>query len=144
MTAKIDSFSGEHAILSNFHSAIVELDGIYFPSVEHAYQAAKTLDTDVRRKIAKMSAGQAKRAGRSVKLRPNWEEIKVNVMWDLLVQKFQFNNGFGFWLLGTGDAELIEGNHWGDTYWGVCRGEGQNMLGILLMARRDEIMKARS
>jgi N-glycosidase YbiA len=135
----IDSFSGKYAFLSNFHSAVVELDGVHYPTVEHAYQAAKTLNPTERAEIRVVSAGQAKRLGRKVKIRPDWEAIKVDVMWNLLVQKFQRNNGFGIWLVNTGDAELVEGNHWGDTYWGVCKGEGLNMLGHLLMARRAEL-----
>ena len=139
---RIDSFTGEYAFLSNFSSSIVELDGRYYPTVEHAYQAAKSLDKQDRAKILLLGsteAGKAKRLGRTFRLRPDWDDIRVDVMYTLLCQKFKRNSGLGIWLVETGDAELIEGNHWGDTFWGVCNGIGDNMLGNLLMARRAEL-----
>lgn len=141
---RIDNFglTNEWSILSNFHSAVVTLDGVHYPTVEHAYQAAKTLDPKWREKVrACQYPGQAKRVGRTVPLRPDWEDIKVDVMRELLAQKFTTRNGFGAALLSTGDAELVEGNTWNDRFWGVCNGEGLNMLGILLMARRSELQE---
>lgn len=139
MPAVIDRFDGEHRWLSNFAPAFVLLDGKPFQSVEHAYQAAKSLDPD-ERDIVSLAAtpGKAKRLGRNIELRPDWGQAKVPIMLGLLRQKFR-QPRFKSLLLGTGDATLIEGNHWGDTFWGVCKGKGQNMLGKLLMQVRQEI-----
>lgn len=110
-----------------------------FPSTEHAYQAAKTLDMAARSAIQALpTCGQAKRAGQQLALRSDWEQVKRDVMLDLQRQKYAVPELRSL-LDATGDAELIEGNTWGDTYWGVCRGVGQNWLGRLLMQVRDEI-----
>ena len=136
----ITSFTGEYRFLSNFFPAVVTLDGETYPSVEHAYQAAKTTSPIAREAIRTCpKPGQAKRNGRMVQLRPDWEEIKLDVMRDLLWQKFQHYD-LREQLLATGDRRLIEGNHWNDTFWGVCRGVGQNWLGVLLMEIREEML----
>lgn len=135
----INAFDGEYRFLSNFLTAYVEYDHNTYKSVEHAYQAAKTLDYDYRAKIHyALTAAEAKKLGRRTPLREDWEEIKVDVMKQLLVEKFQFPV-LRKKLLETGDQELVEGNWWGDTFWGVCNGIGQNMLGKLLMEVREEI-----
>lgn len=129
-------FFGEFSFMSNFTGAKVTLDGRAFPSVEHAFVAAKTLDQKLRIKAANtLTPGQVKRLGRTFVLRPDWEEIKVDVMRDLLMQKF-VQQPFHWMLLQTGDRRLEETNTWGDTFWGVCNGVGQNMLGRLLMEIR--------
>ena len=134
----IDSFTGENRFLSNFWPAEVELDGMIFPTVEHAYVAAKTLDMEERRKIqAVATPGQVKRLGRKLVLRPDWEDVKLFVMEDLVRQKFQHAD-LRQLLLATGDQELVEGNTWGDTFWGVCFDVGLNHLGLILMEVRDE------
>jgi ribA/ribD-fused uncharacterized protein len=135
----IDSFSGPYAFLSNFCMHPVHLDGRLYPSVEHAYQAAKALDPKLRVRFQlPIQGAHAKRLGRKVRLRADWENVKNRVMLTLLREKFS-DESFGKNLLATGDARLVEGNTWGDTYWGVCRGEGQNMLGFLLMQVRYEL-----
>ena len=135
----ITSFSGPFRFLSNFHPSEVTLDGDKYPSVEHAYQAAKSLDQDHRVKLRSgCTSAVVKRLGRSVEMRPDWEEVKVGVMLDLLRQKFAPGTALGQQLDATGDRELVEGNWWGDTFWGVCRGVGQNQLGKLLMQVRAE------
>lgn len=137
----IDSFTGEHEFLSNFSWVEVEYDGEIYPSVEHAYQAAKTLDLD-RRLLIKQARtpGQAKQAGRNRKTvkRDDWDDVKLNIMEYLLRQKFS-HPVMRTRLLATGDAELIEGNNWGDTFWGVCRGVGKNHLGKMLMRIRRQL-----
>src|SRR5574337_1059347 len=134
----IDSFKDKYRFLSNFYPALVELDGSVYPTVEHAFQAAKTLDWDYRERIFYASTPSiAKRIGRQAPLRENWEGIKVDIMKELLVQKFSTFE-LKSKLLATGDQELIEGNWWGDTFWGVCNGIGHNMLGKLLMEIRNE------
>lgn len=138
---KIDRFDGEYRFLSNFWPATCWLrDGLGdYPSVEHAYQAAKTTDLEWRKRIRSAeSPGEAKRLGRQLPLRADWEKIKLDVMFSLVWQKFAcgLGNPLPEKLLATGDAELIEGNWWGDTFWGVCRGKGENHLGKILMEVR--------
>jgi N-glycosidase YbiA len=133
----IDGFDGEHRFLSNFWPCSIVFEGLSFPSVEHAYQAAKTLDQDARLRVAKLAApGQAKRAGRSLALRLDWEDVKLNVMRQLLLLKFA-DTALMTQLQATAPAELLEGNTWGDRFWGVCNGDGLNHLGKMLMAIRD-------
>lgn len=133
---KIDNFEGEFRFLSNFAPSVVHFDGMEFPSVEHAYQAAKTFDKDLRIKIRNAKTpNEAKKLGKKVKLRQDWDDVKIDVMLGLLEQKFAIPELHQL-LLNTGDAELVEGNWWGDTFWGVCRGHGKNHLGKLLMTIR--------
>jgi hypothetical protein len=138
----INSFKGENRWLSNFHLADVEYEGIIYPSTEHAYQAAKTLDQEERLRISKLpKPGDSKRAGNKVKLREDWESIKLQVMEDLVRQKFTKHHELKLQLASTYNEELIEGNTWNDTYWGVCNGKGENHLGKILMKVRKEIIK---
>lgn len=135
----IDSFRGEHAFLSNFFYAPVAFDGDEYPTVEHAYQAAKTLDLTWQYDIRSApTPGEAKRRGRLAPLDPTWEQRKLRVMGALVRRKFERPHLRG-WLLATGDSELVEGNAWGDTFWGVCGGAGENHLGKILMRVRDEL-----
>ena len=128
-------FQGEYRWLSNFWPTQVLLDGYIFPSVEHAYQAAKTHPSQ-RGPFRNCTAGQAKRLGRKVKMRIGWEQKKVMTMRMLLAQKFSPDSDLGEKLKATGNCQIIEGNHWGDVFWGVYNGYGQNWLGRLLMERR--------
>lgn len=136
---KIDRFEGEYEFLSNFYPSEIIHDGITYPTVEHAYQAAKTLDFGTRWRISQLTTpAQAKKAGRTVKIRPDWEKVKIHIMRELLLQKFFLSDGeLGYELQQTTPAELIEGNWWGDTFWGVCKGRGENHLGKLLMEIRE-------
>lgn len=134
----ITSFDGIYRFLSNFHPVMVKLDGETYPSTEHAYQAAKSLDPAYRAGFLTCTATEAKRRGRRAVLRADWEQVKIGVMLDLLRQKFAHETELAALLDQTGDRELIEGNWWGDTFWGVCRGKGQNHLGKLLMQVRAE------
>lgn len=133
-------FSGKWRFLSNFYASPVRYEGIEYTTVEHAFQAAKTLDHAQRRTVAaEATPGRAKRAGKRVPLREDWETVKFGVMRILVTLKFTTNPELAKKLLETGDRHLEEGNTWGDTIWGVCRGEGQNNLGKILMAVRSEI-----
>lgn len=136
---KIDTFSGGHRFLSNFYPAVVHYEGLAYPSVEHAYQAAKTLDESLRHPFMTMTSGQAKKAGKLLVMRPDWELVKLSIMEALVREKFTVHVGLQELLLATGSAELIEGNWWGDVFWGVCRGKGENHLGELLMKIRQDI-----
>ena len=139
MSKPIQRFSGKNAFLSNFEPCGVYVDGMLYTSVEHAFQASKTFDIREREFIAHTeSPNEAKKLGRKVKLREDWESVKGQIMLDLLRQKFKYTRLRDL-LLATGDAELIEGNTWGDKFWGVCNGEGKNMLGKFLMQVRTEI-----
>ena len=131
----IDKFDGQYRFLSNFYLWRVEFDGLVYTSVECAYQAAKTTDPDLRIDFTDMTSGQAKRAGRRLKLRPDWDKIKEGIMEQLLLDKFSAK-GMKHKLLATGDEELVEGNDWNDVEWGVCDGVGKNKLGKLLMKVR--------
>lgn len=136
---KIDKFEGEHAFLSNFYPATINMDGMSFKNSEAAYQAQKCLNTMDKFQFCELEPRDAKKLGRKVQLRPDWEQIKDSVMARILGLKFRQNPHLGNLLIATGDAELIEGNHWHDTYWGVCEGEGKNRLGELLMQVRSEL-----
>lgn len=138
---KIDSFKGDHHFLSNFYKLPqpIEWEGLLYPTTEHAFQAAKTLDPKEREKIRDAtSPGAAKKLGRKVVLRPGWDDMRVMVMDSILWLKFS-HPILRKWLLETGDAELIESNDWGDRFWGVCKGKGENQLGKSLMMIRDAI-----
>jgi ribA/ribD-fused uncharacterized protein len=87
-----------------------------------------------------LAAGQSKKLGKRVELRPDWEDVKIDIMRQVLKSKFTQNPELKAQLIATGDAELIEGNNWNDRFWGVCRGKGQNHLGKLLMEVRAELM----
>lgn len=139
MSNQIDSFFGEHRFLSNFYPSPIEWGGATHPTVEHAFQAFKTHDTSEKVAILEASTpGKAKRLGKKVTLRKDWERIKLTVMKLLLTYKFDIPE-LRQKLIDTGDAELIEGNEWGDTFWGVYQGMGSNHLGILLMEIRNEL-----
>jgi ribA/ribD-fused uncharacterized protein len=136
MTAPITEFRGKYRFLSNFYAARVEWDGVGYPTVEHAFQAAKTTDPQARERIrGAETPGAAKAMGRRVPLRPDWDAVKVDIMRELLFKKFQ-DLDLAAALYATEDVPLVEGNWWGDTFWGVCQGRGENMLGKLLMEVR--------
>ncbi len=134
----INKFSGDYAFLSNFYPCYLRFGGLHWPSVEHAFQAAKTTDLGKREHIRRMKmARDAKRAGRELELREDWEQIKYVVMRTLLQNKFEAPE-LRKLLLDTDAEELQEGNTYGDRVWGVdlLTGKGQNHLGRLLMEVR--------
>ena len=143
---KISSFRGKYEFLSNFYGCKVEFEGVSFPSAEHAFQAAKALDTDSRVAMAVCpSAKDAKHCGRRLPLREDWEQVKISVMKAVVRDKFARNisdTDIQKLLLDTGDAYLEEGNSHGDRFWGTVKGKGQNWLGKILMEVRDEIRNA--
>lgn len=140
----IDNFRGGYCWLSNSHPCLIVHNDIPFDSVEHAYQHAKFEDGYVRLAIrlartAWVAKAEARRAEKAGLRRPDWEEVKLAVMLDLLRIKFTAHTDLQTRLLATGERELIEGNSWGDTFWGVCQGKGSNHLGRLLMQVREEL-----
>jgi len=133
----IKEFSGKHRWLSNFWMCPVVLDGVIYPTVENAYQAAKT--TGDRTPFINCSPGKAKRLGRKLEVTQGWDIKKTEVMFNLLNQKFQVGTFNSFLLLETGSDEIIEGNTWGDVFWGVCEDQGENNLGKMIMQIRDSL-----
>jgi len=135
----ISKFQGEYRWLSNFWPCDIEYDGLAFTSTENAYQAAKFLDIKHKIEIQKLSAAQAKRYASKHKkeIRPDWDEIKLEIMEDISRLKYSITE-FKDRLTLTGSREIIEGNTWNDTYWGVCKGKGENNLGKILMKIRAE------
>ena len=136
----INSFTGEYRFLSNFWPAEITFCNATYPSVEHAYVASKTLNKEDRQKLLNLTAAQAKKLGRSFQLRKDWDQVKFAFMEEFVSQKFK-NHELKSKLLATGDAKLIEGNTWNDTYWRICRGVGENNLGKILMNVRKNIIK---
>ncbi len=137
----ITKFSGEYEFLSNFYPVTILVEGQKFPSAEHAYQACKSSDKDVRFAVSlSRSPKEAKRAGQTIELRDDWEQVKVETMYNVLEAKFKQHADLAEKLKATGEEELIEGNTWRDSFWGIYKGEGENMLGKLLMKIRKELM----
>lgn len=142
---KIDKFEGEYHFLSNFYPCQIEYEGIVYPSTEHAYQATKTLDEETRKYISTLATpGLSKKAGRMVDMRPDWDEVKYEVMHELLWLKFS-QSEFKQQLLETRGYDLIEGNWWHDNVWGDCTCAkckdipGSNWLGKILMTIRNHL-----
>lgn len=141
----IDRFNGNNKFLSNFQASTIFYEGKKYASVEHAYQAMKSVDPIEQEEIRNaVSAGQAKKLGKRVKIQDHWNDIKAGIMLELLRLKFQ-NPFLRHQLLLTGDAIIIEGNTWHDQFFGICKCDkcgntGQNVLGKLLMQVRDEVL----
>lgn len=139
-TNVIGPFINDWKFLSNFYPATVKYDGQKYKSVEHAYQAAKTLDETERSKFkGDIKASKAKTLGKKVTMRKDWESIKLGVMYELVKQKFSDHDYLKELLLVTGDAQIVELNTWSDFCWGVCNGKGENHLGKILMRVREEL-----
>jgi hypothetical protein len=137
----INQFKDEYAFLSNFHPWNVVYRGSKYATAEHAFQAAKGKEISDKLWIAESSRpGVAKRRGRKVELREDWDSVKMSVMLEIVQSKF-----FLPWrkekLVATGDHELVEGNYWHDNIWGICLcsecdNYGKNYLGKILMLVR--------
>lgn len=138
---EIKSFTDNYAFLSNFYPSPFIWNGFSFPTNEHFYQALKCKTFEQFWYIRRASTpGKAKRYGQKCNLREDWEDVKLDVMWLGLTLKFSQNQDLKSQLIGTGDAILIEGNTWGDRYWGQCEGIGNNHLGIMLMSLRRQLL----
>lgn len=144
----INRFKGKYSFLSNFYPCLVEYEGMIYPSVEHAFQAAKSLDKEIRQGFQVCpTASDAKYFGKHVKLRSDWEKIKLSVMENLVRDKFVRNVSAHVdlqnLLESTGNMYLEEGNSHGDRFWGTVNGEGRNELGKILMKIREELRFAK-
>ncbi len=140
----INDFRGEYEFLSNFYPSILIVDDELYPTLEHAFQAAKTDDLNLKTQIRNApTAKEAKRLGRSVVLIPDWDQKRLDVMASLVKQKFTEHFDLKIRLLLTGEKELIEGNTWKDRFWGQDQnGIGENNLGKILVTCRTQIRAA--
>ena len=135
----IEKFRGDYFFLSNFYPVEISMGGQVYPTLEHAYQASKTFDIDERMTVQYTpTPGKAKRMSSDLTVRKDWDSVKVSIMRHLLEQKFS-KPQLRKMLLETGNKKIVEGNTWGDTFWGICKGKGENVLGKLLMEIREEI-----
>ena len=138
----IAGFFGPFRFLSNFH--ILEngvcLDEVYYPSVEHAYQAAK-YPRNLRAEFIGVTAGKAKKLGALAKMDSRkWQKQKYNLMYEFVRQKFTNNPTLREMLWMTDGCTLEERNNWGDTDWGTDPdGKGENNLGKILMNVRERL-----
>ena len=139
----IDRFRDEYLFLSNFADAPMVYDGIPYRNVEAAFQAQKCLTKEEQEAFSEMSAGTAKKYGKTVPLRPDWESVKINLMESVVREKFLQNPHYAKALSETAPLDLKEGNHWHDTFWGIDSrtGKGENHLGKILMKIRNELTK---
>lgn len=139
----IYQFQKEYRFLSNFYPSPMNYEDVDYPTAEHAYQAAKTVDSGLRLHIASLaSPAAAKYAGKSLRLRPGWDRMKILIMRQIVEAKFSQNPDLLELLISTKPARLIEGNSWGDKFWGECPiGTGRNELGKILMTVRDDISR---
>lgn len=135
----IDKFDGPYSFLSNFFNSNFSLELTLWPTVEHWYQAHKSKSFTIQEMIRhQRSPYLAKKYGKKIELRHDWEEVKLDIMYQGVKAKFDQNYTLRQMLVGTKNFELIEGNTWGDTFWGVCNGVGENHLGKILMRIREE------
>lgn len=134
----INEFKGKYSWLSNFYECKVIHEGIEYKNSEAAFQAAKCITREYKLHFTNLTGKEAKHLGRSVTLRKDWQFVKDKIMYDIVKDKFTRNQDLKEKLVAT-QGELIEGNIWGDTYWGVCDGNGYNILGKILMKVREEL-----
>jgi len=134
----INQFQNENRFLSNFWICTVEIDSIMYASVEHYYQAMKAENPEDSELIRNASVGESKRLGKKIKIRDDWDNIKIEVMQNAVYQKFIQHEDLQQKLLNTFPKMLIEGNHWHDNFWGNCycnkcrNKKGENRLGLIL------------
>ena len=143
-TRVIDEFNGEYRFLSNFYQFPFEFEGLTYPNAEAAFQAQKCATDEEKNKYTTVkNPVVAKRMGKKEPGFPaNWDEICYGIMKRILIAKFS-DPELRSKLAASGDAILIEGNHWHDNRWGKCSCErcknknGQNWLGKILMEIRS-------
>ena len=137
---RIDIFREEYEYLSNFYPSPLCFDGVLYANSEAAYQAQKCKRPEDRAVFLALSADEAKRLGRKVTLRGDWEDVKIPLMREIVRAKFEQHPYLATRLLETGNKPLLEGNYWHDLFWGVDmqNGEGRNELGKILMALRED------
>lgn len=137
----IKEFKNQYFFLSNFYECPVYYNKLVFCNAEAAFQAQKVIDEKEQYKFINLNASQARKLGKTIALREDWEEVKDNIMYEIVKRKFTVNKELQQKLIDTKDEELVEGNWWHDTYWGVDSktGIGKNKLGKILMKVREEV-----
>jgi ribA/ribD-fused uncharacterized protein len=139
MNKTIDSFRGDYFFLSNFFECSVTYKNLTYTNNEAAFQAQKCVSDSERIQFTKLNPSEAKKLGRKVTLRKDWESVKIKIMEEIVRAKFVQNPELAQKLIATGNAYLEEGNTWGDKVWGTVNGSGANNLGIILMKVRNEL-----
>lgn len=136
----IKGFFNENRWLSNFYTCNVYYDGVMYSSSEAAYQAAKCEDEDDKKLFEKIDASKSKKLGKTISLRKDWNNVKEQIMYDIIYAKFTQNKELKDKLIKTGDKYLEETNWWNDVYWGCNNaGKGENKLGLILMDIRNKL-----
>lgn len=134
----IPSFRGDLFFLSNFYECPIEIEGLVFHSAEAAYQSFK--DLSHQKDFLNLSALESKKLGRKMILREDWDRVKIEIMDAIVSAKFFQNKDLARKLINVDDSNLVEENNWGDTFWGVCNGIGQNWLGTILKQIKYELL----
>lgn len=140
----ITEFRGNYAFLSNFYTAPIVYDGLHYANNEAAFQAQRTISVKERERFGSKrmsSPADAKRLGKRITLRPDWERVKLLCMYEICMSKFVQHPELRYALIATGDCLLAEGNTWGDRFWGVVDGHGENQLGWILMDIREKLRR---
>lgn len=137
----IKEFKNQYFFLSNFYECPIYYNKLVFCNAEAAFQAQKVIDEKEQYKFINLNASQARKLGKTIVLRKDWEEVKDNIMYEIVKRKFTVNKKLQQKLIDTKDEELVEGNWWHDTYWGIDSktGIGKNKLGKILMKVREEV-----
>lgn len=133
--------------IQNWFSNMMQLEnpivwnGVQYWTIENFYQAMKTEDVEQQKLIANLSAHKSKSYGRTVVLRPDWEDYKLKVMWFALNHKFAPGTEAASRLINTNPTLIVEWNNWQDIFWGVDVSplNGQNILGRMLMTLRNKL-----
>jgi len=141
--ARKAKFRGDLGFLSNFYPSLIIYNNVDYRSSEHLFQSLKAKDPDAAERIRVSDFKDVKKLGRVVEAKDNWDQIRVAVMFLCLQLKFEQNYDLMKDLLNTNNYDLVEENDWGDKFWGVCDGEGENMLGkLLLLLKQLELGKS--
>lgn len=130
-------FRKEYTYLSNMYYSPIKINGLYFSCAEAAFQSFKTIDLEIRKKFQFISGPEAKRLGRKVPLRPDWNNIRIEVMDAVVRAKFRQHPELVRKLIVL-EEPIVEDNNWNDTFWGKCKGKGYNHLGIILSKIRSD------
>ena len=136
----INSFTNEYYFLSNYSDSKFVYNGIPYKNAESAFQSQKCANKEDRKQFSTLTSTEAKKLGRKISLRKDWEQIKVEQMRQIVSVKFRQNSDLSEKLINTGNEYLEEGNTWGDRIWWTVDGKGANLLGQILMELRNELI----
>lgn len=138
---KIENFREPYDFLSNFYNCKIIYKWITYNNAEAAYQAQKCPERAL--EFCNLTGAQAKKLGRLVEMAHDFEDKKLDIMKEIVTEKFCQNSDLMEKLLATDELYIEEGNWWGDTFWGVCTNKkmdhvGENNLGKILMEIRSK------